>query len=121
MVSRSIRSPSLDRHGLGLMVLEQVCLPNPGIRPRSLEMYSRRQGITKAFGLGHIPRRVADQLGSDLLSGPRDLPWLTIPGGQAKQETGPPVFPGLRGHRRSYLQDPETGLWFRDPAFVFAQ
>jgi hypothetical protein len=22
-------------------------------------------------------------------------------------------------HRRSYLQDPNSGLWFRDPAFVF--
>jgi len=26
---------------------------------------------------------------------------------------------GLFIHRRSHLQDPETGLWFRDPAFVF--
>ena len=82
------------------MVLEQVCLPNPGIRPRSLEMYSRRQGITKAFGLGHIPRRVADQLGSDLLSGPRDLPWLTIPGGQAN----------LRGNRQHTLQGLSQGV-----------
>ena len=26
---------------------------------------------------------------------------------------------GLFIHRRSHLQDPETGVWFRDPAFVF--
>lgn len=26
---------------------------------------------------------------------------------------------GLHIHSRSYLQDPGTGIWFRDPAFVF--
>jgi hypothetical protein len=28
---------------------------------------------------------------------------------------------GLYIHRRSHLQDPETGIWLRDPAFVFPQ
>jgi hypothetical protein len=26
---------------------------------------------------------------------------------------------GFHIHRRSYLQDPGSGIWFRDPAFVF--
>jgi hypothetical protein len=28
---------------------------------------------------------------------------------------------GLHIHRRSYLVDPESGIWFRDPSFFFPQ